>query len=65
MNLGPTRRWVDDGILYAENDFIRLAWAPTDDPNLVGQFTWYGSRQIGVELMARQKFDEQCHGITS
>jgi hypothetical protein len=54
FNFGPVKRWTDeDGIMWAENDFIRLAWAYTDDPGKVGKFGWYGPRQVCVEFIAR------------
>jgi hypothetical protein len=28
----PTRRWKDGDVLWAENDFCRIAYVPTDDP---------------------------------
>ncbi len=60
---GPVRRWMKDGILYAENDFCILTWAPTDDPSQIGQFGWYGPKQIGVEFMLRAQFDTICAEI--
>lgn len=51
--LGPVRRWLDGDILYAENDFIRLAWACTGDPAKIGRFGWHGPKQIGVEYVGR------------
>lgn len=56
--LGPVRRWYKDGIYYAKNDFISLAWAATDDPAMVGKFGWYGPQQIGVEYISQETADK-------
>lgn len=31
FDLGPVRRWKEGDILYAENDFVRMAYVVTDD----------------------------------
>ena len=58
MDLGPVMRWMNGDIYVAENDFVRLAWAATDDPEQVGKFGWHGPQQIGVEYISREQAKE-------
>lgn len=50
---GPVRRWRDDHRIYwAENDWLRLAWARTDDPAKVGRLGFHGPEQVCVEYIS-------------
>lgn len=37
---GPTRRWKDGDILYAENGFVRIACVVATHPSMVGSMGW-------------------------
>lgn len=53
---GIVKRWTDEnGIHWAENDFIRLAWAYTNDPAKVGTFGWHGPDRVCVEYILAPK----------
>lgn len=50
---GPVRRWKDDhGIYWAENEWLRLAWAKTDDPAKEGSLGFHGPDEICVEFIS-------------
>lgn len=48
---GPVRRWREGDILYAENDWLRMAFVATDDESKWGKPDWYGPKQIGIEYI--------------
>jgi len=55
---GPVRRWKEGDIYFAENDWMRLAWAATDDPKMIGMCGWHGPREIMVEYCSRETADK-------
>lgn len=48
---GLVRRWKDGGILYAQNDFVRLAYVVTDDLGKIGKLG-YGPKETIVEYIS-------------
>lgn len=36
LDVGPTRYWKDGDVIYAENDFIRVAYVASDHPSDIG-----------------------------
>lgn len=64
IDCGPVRRWIEGGILYAENDFVRVCWGPTDDPAQVGKLGFYGPKEICVEFVLRSDFETACKRAT-
>lgn len=48
MNLGPVRRWKEGNVLFAENDFIKMAYAVTKVPEKIGTLGWYGKGQNAI-----------------
>ena len=51
---GETRRWTKDGIIYAENDFVRMAYAGTSDPKKIGTLGWRGPDRVCVEYVGTE-----------
>ena len=49
--LGKTKHWTKDGIIYAENDIARVAYAGTTDRKKIGTLGWHGPDQICVEYI--------------
>lgn len=64
LDLGLVRCWLEGDILYAENDFLKLAWAQTNDPEKFGKFGWHGPRQIGVEYVGPDEWKRLSARIT-
>ena len=58
----PPRKWREGDILYAENDWVRMAFVVTDDLTKLGQMGWHND--ICVEYISADTAklwpDEQC-----
>jgi hypothetical protein len=52
FDFGEVRRWKEGDVLWAENDFIRMAYAVTDDTDLVGSIGLHGPDQLCVEYIS-------------
>jgi hypothetical protein len=55
MEVRGIERWWDGEILYVQNNFVRLAYAYTDNPAIVGTYGWCGPQEICVEYILRPK----------